>query len=280
MDKYKYFEFINTNLTFEKYLEKEPLLMNHLISNKTNFLIKRNYIDYRIYKDESTNVFNQIFFSDKKNVFIFLYYCYQQINYDIISNINDKLKNYNTILKSNEEILLISKGGNMMSLFINKILNRLNADNSTKIKENTKISAISDTDLTIYLLTEDELRFNLIYSLITPLLYKSLKKIRYFFDNVINSFNNIENPKINENIFSENIIIIDRNNKKYTIEYISKKYKEIYDLIQKINKNIKNIQNMENIQNIVYDLISEKNHTMMSDESVMEYFLVRSRLSC
>jgi hypothetical protein len=260
MDKYKFIEFINTNLTFEKYLEKEPLLMNHLISNKTNFLIKEKYIDYRAYKDESTNIFNEVFFSDKTTIFRFLYYCYQQINYDIISNINDKLNKYDTVLQSNEEILLISKGGNMMSLFINKILNVLNKGNSNQIKEKTKISGISDTDLTIYLLTENELRFNLIYSIITPLLYESLKKIRSYFDNIMNSNNYIVNHnKINNNTFTT----INRNDKKYSIEYISKKYKEIYDIIQKINKNIKDLQDL---QDIVYKLIFDKDNYVIFDD--------------
>ena len=261
MDKYKFIEFINTNLTFEKYLKKEPLLMNHLISNKTNFLIKKKYTDYRAYKDESTNIFNEVFFSDKTIIFTFLYYCYQQINYDIISNINNELNKYNTVLESNEEILLISKGGNMMSLFINKILNGLNKANSNKIKENTKISEISDTDLTIYLLTENELRFNLIYSIITPLLYESLKKIRSYFDNIMNSNNQIVNN--NKIQFDDNIKIIDRNHKKYTIEYISKKYKQIYDIIQKINKNIKYLQDL---QDIVYELIFDKDNYLIFDD--------------
>jgi len=260
MDKYKFIEFIKTKLTFEEYLKKEPLLMNHLISNKTNFLIKKKYTDYRAYKDESTNIFNEVFFSDKTTIFRFLYYCYQQINYDIISNINDELNEYDTVLQSNEEILLISKGGNMMSLFINKILNVLNKGNSNQIKENTKISGISDTDLTIYLLTENELRFNLIYSIITPLLYESLKKIRSYFDNIMNSNNYIVNHnKINNNTFTT----INRNDKKYTIEYISKKYKEIYDIIQKINKNIKYLQDL---QDIVYELIFDKNNYLIFDD--------------
>jgi len=256
MDKYKFIDFINTKLTFEEYLKKEPLLMNHLISNKTNFLIKRIYTDYRAYKDESTNIFNEVFFSDKTTIFRFLYYCYQQINYDIISNINDELNKYHTVLQSNEEILLISKGGNMMSLFINKILNGLNKTNSNKIKKNTKISGISDTDLTIYLLTENELRFNLIYSIITPLLYESLKKIRSYFNNIMNSNNQIVNN--NKIPFNNNIKIIDRNDKKYTIEYISKKYKQIYDII--LNKNI------QYLQDIVYELIFDKNNYLIFDD--------------
>jgi len=44
-------------------LEKEPLLMNHLNKNYNFFQLKKNFIDIRDYKDTSTSVFNDVFFT-------------------------------------------------------------------------------------------------------------------------------------------------------------------------------------------------------------------------
>ena len=105
-------------------LEKEPLLMNHLNKNYNFFQLKNNFIDIRDYKDTSTSVFNYVFFDKKKILFSFLYYTYQLINYEIITKINIELFKNDTYLRENEYIYLISKGGNMMSIFFNKYLNK------------------------------------------------------------------------------------------------------------------------------------------------------------
>ena len=55
-------EYIKTKDDFKTYIQKNPFLMNHLTRPKTNFLIKNEYIDYRAYKDESTNIYNKIFY--------------------------------------------------------------------------------------------------------------------------------------------------------------------------------------------------------------------------
>ena len=146
-------DYIKTSDDFKTYIQKNPFLMNHLTRPKTNFLIENDYPNFRAYKDESTNIYNKIFFNNKKMLHYFLYFCYHQINYDIMTNINISLIKINTILKSSEEIFLISKGGNIITLYINKFLNKLSKENVNEIKEETKLGGISDTYLTIYLLT-------------------------------------------------------------------------------------------------------------------------------
>ena len=160
-----------TNFTIN--LLDSPLLMNHIDSNKRNFINEQNYPDYRAYKDEATSVFNDIYFKNEHQLQLFTHYCYQQINYDIISNINNELNKNQEVIKYDEEILLVFKGGNVVKLYTDHINEKLGNDDDIKA---------SDTDFSIYIINDDEKKFNLIYNYVSVLLYKSLIKIRDYFE--------------------------------------------------------------------------------------------------
>ena len=88
---------------------------------------------------------------------------FKKINFDIISNINNLLNLNNEYIKHDEDIILIFKGGNIISYYINKILNIINNDNfESFIKDDMKMGGISDTDFTIYILNKSEPKYNLI----------------------------------------------------------------------------------------------------------------------
>ena len=252
-------DYIKTSDDFKTYIQKNPFLMNHLTRPKTNFLIENDYPNFRAYKDESTNIYNKIFFNNKKMLHYFLYFCYHQINYDIMTNINISLIKINTILKSSEEIFLISNGGNIITLYINKFLNKLSKENVNTIKENTKLGSISDTDLTIYLLTEDEYRFNLIYSQLSPILYSSCEKISNFFDEKIEFKKNRNTPNKSTILNNPNYLIIDK--KKYSLI-------DIHQIDKNISENIENnsIDSINEAKNIIKDLIfKDKKFVIMDD---------------
>ena len=113
-----------------------------------------------------------------------------------------------------------------MSIFFNKYLNNINTKNKIKILENTSnINKISDTDLTIYIVTETENRFNIIYSHVSIILYETLKYLIYKFNNFFNCDN--KNNKNNKDIYSP-VEIEEPNKDLYII-------KEPYDLQKKNN---------------------------------------------
>jgi hypothetical protein len=169
------------NQEFQNNIINDPLLMNHIDSNKRNFITERNYPDFRAYKDESTKIFNSIFFNDENMLQLFTYYCYQQINYDIISNINTSLSANNEIIKYKEEILLIFKGGNVTKLYTDNIYNILRPQN---IPNHSNQGSASDTDFSFFIINDDEKKFNLIYNYVSQLLYESLIIIRDHFENI------------------------------------------------------------------------------------------------
>jgi hypothetical protein len=169
------------NQEFQNNIISDPLLMNHIDSNKRNFITERNYPDFRAYKDESTKIFNSIYFNDENMLQLFTYYCYQQINYDIISNINTSLSANNEIIKYKEEILLIFKGGNVTKLYTDNIYNILQPQN---IPNHSNQGSASDTDFSFFIINDDEKKFNLIYNYVSQLLYQSLITIRDHFENI------------------------------------------------------------------------------------------------
>ena len=139
----KYFSTESRNINLTNFLNTNPLLTSHIGKTYTDILGKKNYPDSRKYKDETTTQFNETFFKNANrnidNLNNFTFYAFQKINFDIISNINDRLIIRNEYIKHNEDIILIFKGGNIISYYINKILNIISNDNlSSFIKDDIK----------------------------------------------------------------------------------------------------------------------------------------------
>jgi len=169
-------------------LINNPLLTNHIKYSYKDIIGNQNNPDYRKYKDETTSLFNKTFFEkngeDTLNNFTF--YLFQKINFDIISNINNHLNIYDENLKHNEDIILVYKGGNVINYYLNKILNVINEQDFNTFINDLSIKKISDTDFSIYIITNDEKRYNLIYYHMSILLYNSLLDIRDSFEKLFN----------------------------------------------------------------------------------------------
>jgi len=151
-----YFSTVEKDINLDTFLIKNPLLTSHIGKTYTDILGKINNPDSRKYKDETTTQFNETFLKNANgnidNLNNFTFYTFQRINFDIISNINDKLNLHDEYIKHNEDIILIFKGGNIMSYYINKMLNIINNDNFEDfIKGEMVMGGISDTDFTIYI---------------------------------------------------------------------------------------------------------------------------------
>src|SRR5258706_4734942 len=77
----------------------------------------------RIFRDLSTDIFNNVFFKDNNLLVYFIDYTYHKIYSSLILNLNKNLINYsnnnrNVNLKpinGNEDIILIFKGGTLMN---------------------------------------------------------------------------------------------------------------------------------------------------------------------
>lgn len=206
---------------FQNYLCDEPLLMNHIDSNKRNFILQNKYPEDRAYRDLTTSVFNEIHFRNQKKLYLFTYYCFQQINYDVISNINNFLDINGEILNYDEEILLIFKGGNVVKLYTDYIYNIFELPN----KQDP-----SDTDFSIFIINNDEKKFNLIYYYVSSLLYKSLKIIRTYFENIFSEKFEKLNVRIKKNklinyFIEEQLKLDDINNIEKYLLYIFYYYK-------------------------------------------------------
>jgi len=246
---------MNENKTLDEYLSKSPLLYNHIKKNKINLIKNRSEPDFRAYKDESTNNFVNTFFHDENTLNLFVYYNFQTIHYNIISNINSELIKNNEIIKNDEDIYIIFKGGNIMHFYFKKIVefitkNKNNNDNEylKDLNDLNKYFKISDVDLSIYILNNDERKYNTIYFYITKLLVKSLEQIQQHFENIYK--NNVEYikelqlPLLDEKLF---VYFIDDKNNENNIDLykIHSIYKECYNNI--INKNNDRLQFILNI---------------------------------
>jgi hypothetical protein len=242
------------NNEFQNNIINDPLLMNHIDSNKRNFITERNYPDFRAYKDESTKIFNSIYFNDENMLQLFTHYCYQQINYDIISNINTSLFTNKDAIKYKEEILLIFKGGNVTKLYTDNIYNILQTQN---IPNHSNKGSASDTDFSIFIINDDEKKFNLIYTYVSQLLYSSLITIRDYFEDI---FMEIFIP------LNEDFIILDPNlyiiNNNMVFESINS-YENL------ILRELNNCSEDNTVDiNIIYELI---NNYFMDNQKIQVY---------
>lgn len=242
------------NNQFQNNIINDPLLMNHIDSNKRNFITERNYPDFRAYKDESTKIFNSIYFNDENMLQLFTHYCYQQINYDVISNINTSLFTNKDVIKYKEEILLIFKGGNVTKLYTDNIYNILQTQD---VPNHSNKGSASDTDFSIFIINDDEKKFNLIYNYVSQLLYSSLITIRDYFEDIfIGNFIPL----------NEDFIIIDPNlyilNNNIIFESINS-----YENIVLRELNICSEGNIVDI-NIIVELI---NNYLMNNQKIQVY---------
>ena len=282
----EYFQRIYTNNNLEDYLNNNPFLTSHIGKTLIDIEGKINFPDFRKYKDETTTQFNKSFFIDQNNnidnidkLNIFTFYTFQKINFNIISNINDNLFNSNEYINHNEDIILLFKGGNIMNYYINNMISTLSINpndptNSFRsfIKDpngSINVSGVSDTDYSIYILTNDERKFNLIYKYVSDLLYKSLVEIRNIFEQLLNAninnikdffkIDNIQNLINNQNfnLVNENENIPNKNILKIEYNIIKELDIIIFDdnILQIQSEQNKFIQKFTNISNKIVNIL-------------------------
>ena len=241
----EYLTQINNSGTVPDYIEQNPLLFNHIKKVKVNLDVINSQPNFRAYKDESTSNFVNEFFKDEDTLSYFIFYTFNMLHYYIISNINKELSKFKEVIKSNEEIFVLFKGGNIIHFYFDKIINLIKkniSDNqndsnvSEELKDFDKYFKISDVDTSVYIINNDEQKYNLIYYWVTILLSKSLIHIRNEFE------------KILTNSYVEEIITNNFDDKQYKLIDSSDKF-DIYSIHTLYNDVAMKFENIENITN-------------------------------
>lgn len=191
----------------------------------------------RIFKDKSTDSFVNIIFNinARDKLYNFVDYTFYEI-FTAIPQIHRLLNANGYLLKKEEYITIIFKGGNVMSFFFDSIvestldqndqvknfkLNQLveylrthninigeidpnylysqstnNIDNF--FAEQRRKFAISDVDYTMYFNINDPIRYSLVSQVFYQILINSLDKTRKFFDSYYESVRNVIQPEIQQ----------------------------------------------------------------------------------
>jgi hypothetical protein len=233
----EYNKTIKTDQDIIDYFKENPLLFNNIKKNIINLDKIKTEPVFRAYKDESTSCFVSVFMEDEDILNYFIYYNFQTLHYFIMSNINELLKTNKEVLKSDEDIFIIFKGGNIMHFYFNKII-KIIKDNllTQSLKYIEKINdldnnfKVSDVDTSILIINNDEQKFNLIYYYTSILLIKSLIFIRENFDKILN------NESVEKKDFIKlpsNLVYINTyNDPKYDLYTIHTLYKNIASLFE------------------------------------------------
>lgn len=165
---------------------KIPIIAKSVAKIFNDINYDKTHAKFRIFPDKTTEIFTKHFISNPKTdinhkrLLSFVDYIYNVMNFKILTNINEKLKEKGFKTMGNEQIFLMFKGGNNLVLLqdvFDKISNSNNINMNglpSKIKSNIKIS---DNDFTLNIITEDEVRFNEIYFCAKELLTISLCEI-------------------------------------------------------------------------------------------------------
>ena len=140
----EYNKTIKTDQDIIDYFKENPLLFNNIKKNIINLDKIKTEPVFRAYKDESTSCFVSVFMEDEDILNYFIYYNFQTLHYFIMSNINELLKTNKEVLKSDEDIFIIFKGGNIMHFYFNKIIKIIKDNLLTQSPE--YIEKINDLD--------------------------------------------------------------------------------------------------------------------------------------
>ena len=208
--------------------------INNLVIDETKPYSLFGYDNARVFKDISTDSFVKNIFDEKDKLFNFVDYTFYSI-FTKIPKIHKLLYLNGYFMNTSEYLTVIFKGGNTMSFFfdiiidalakknseifdvkLNKIFNYLkqhnvdlktiddelfylNSDNTINdfFTEQKKKFKISDVDFTMYINTNDPVKYSIISQLYNKILINSLIDIRTFFDSY---YENIKYLNYNEEI--------------------------------------------------------------------------------
>jgi hypothetical protein len=215
--------------------------INNSVIDETKPYSLFGYDNARVFKDISTDSFVNNIFDEKKKLFDFVDYTFYSI-FTKIPKIHKSLYLNNYFMNSTEYLTIIFKGGNTMSFFFDIIINTiseknselfdvklnkiheylrshnvdlkiiddemyyLKSDNTIKdfFAEQKKKFKISDVDFTMYINTNDPVKYSVISQLYNKILINSLIDIRNFFDSYYLNVKNMNyNKELNDIKFNQ-----------------------------------------------------------------------------
>jgi len=176
----------------------KPFILSH-VQKKYIVLNNLKYNKLRTLKDTSTSTFVKVFLSDPETILKFTFYIYHKINCQL------KEIEKNICNPSTEKIIFFFKGGNVMHLFKKKFEDIVSSNKRNQNLSNfEKNLSISDTDFTIYIITNSEKRYNEIYFHVKNKLIEILHQISQIFEKLLT--NKGKNNKKNNKNYSLNIM--------------------------------------------------------------------------
>lgn len=261
--------------------------INNLVSDETKPYSIFGYDNARVFKDMSTDSFINNIFDEKKKLFNFVDYTFYSI-FTKIPKIHKLLYLNGYFMNSTEYLTIIFKGGNTMSFFFDIIMNtiseknselfdvklnkiheylrvhnvdlkiiddemfNLKSDNTIKdfFTEQKKKFKISDVDYTMYINTNDPVKYSIISQLYNKILINSLIDIRNFFDSYYLNVKNMDYDKELNNLKLNEHLPFKSNDTPYN------NYVKIFEvLIENIKSS--NMQNFYNASNEIYNTYSK-----------------------
>ncbi len=227
--------------------------------------------------EECTSLFTKIFL-ENENGMLFVNYVYQRVSFELDNMMNKK----NTNLNENELVHLVFKGGTNMFLLKNlieqyienngglgELTEEMDEFNQLKEYENMKnIFKVSDSDYTIYILTQNLERYCILNDIVKnnlSLILMNLKlDIESFFPPNMNVFSEppsspVTTPLVESQVPTSNRInylILKKRNESQNVLYWIIKYNILFRVIKK--KDIQNEmekQSLKQLFNSIYECI-------------------------
>lgn len=259
--------------------------INNLVIDETKPYSLFGHDNARVFKDISTDSFVNNIFNEKKKLFNFVDYTFYSI-FTKIPKIHKSLYLNGYFMNTTEYLTVIFKGGNTMSFFFDIIINAiaeknsdifneklnkiheylsshnvdlkiiddelfyLKSDNTIKdfFTDQKKKFKISDVDFTMYINTNDPVKYSIISQLYNKILINSLVDIRTFFDSYYLNVKNMDYDQDLENIKLNEYLPFKSNDSPYN------NYIKIFEvLIENIkSSNMQNFYNTSNDKVIKY----------------------------
>jgi len=160
---------------------KNETNLTHLMTPMNSYF-PPDQMELRALKDGATSAFCDTFIADENSRNIFIDYTYNYIYSHIMLNINNEMtKSLDGChpLHGNENIHLVFKGGNVMSMLFDKT-----SMTNEKMNNLKKYFKPSDVDYSLYIKTETNSRYMNIKHHAKILLMQALEKVAKFFDGV------------------------------------------------------------------------------------------------
>ncbi len=279
-----YLKIDTSNQSLTNYFEQNPLLFYNLKKTKVNIDKIKTQPPFRAFKDESTSNFVSNILGDEETLNTFLYYNFQVIHYNLIANINGALSKHGEILNSDEQLYLIFKGGNVLYFYFNKIIDFILQDQNnqndleldkdiTDIKKNFKTS---DVDMSVYILNNDEQKFNLIYYYVTIYLTKSLEQIKKTFESIYNKTFQVKEKSLDKLDFK----YIYNNDSKVDVYEIQNYYFNLAKFFEQIQNNLNSTQLITGLDTLLSNYISNASQYFIFTDPYVgsRYILILSLL--